>query len=441
MSENTIDSSNNIGDVQDTSRETDMKEFKKLQKRLNHESIRHQFKKKVVGGLDEEDVTKYIEYIEGRLRQLEQNYKRATDNIYVLKNRVNAESEEKYRLEEDIRETKEELETYKFECGQKDSKINLLNGQRTSENEALKAQVEQMTGTKTELERQLGELSIKFRQTKESAQKSEEERQSLEQLLLEAKSKNEQIKEHAKALENDNFIIKERLSVLEEDKNNFDAVKEENDRMAKDIGEFEELLNQSDLELEQLRQDKDIFEKDNTLMKAKIIELENKVSAKDYKIDEVNRVCQDIKQELEIEKSCSEKLNMDLVIFKQKIISLEQTIGEKLEELEEQKISKERIEQELALEKSKLLGYRINGFKEELSDMYKKIEALEEEASQSIESNIYYHQQLEIQQKRADKAENDLVSFMKLLTGAKDKFYSERNPFGDQISQLVETEK
>ena len=365
MSENTIDSSNVIVDSPDTDRETDVKELNKLQKGLNNEPTRPQFKKKLVGGLDEEEVTKYIEYIEGRLKQLEQNNRRATENLYILKNRINTELEEKNKLKEALR------------------------------------------------------------QTIESAQKFEEEQQALEQFLLEAKLKNEQSKE----LENE----------LED--NNNSAVKEENDRLAEDIEKLKEILNQSDLELEQLRQDKDILEKDNTLMKAKTIELENKLSAKDYKINEVNRVCQDIKQELEIEKSCSEKSNMDLLIFKQKIISLEQTIGEKLEELEDQRISKERIEQELALEKSKMLGYRINGFKEELSDMYKKIEALEEEASQSIESNIYFHQQLEIQQNRADKAENDLESFMNLLTGAKEKFYSERNPFGDQISQLVETEK
>ena len=50
--------------------ETDMNEFKKLQQRLNHEAIRHQFKKKVVGGLDEEDVTKYIEDLEGKIKEL-----------------------------------------------------------------------------------------------------------------------------------------------------------------------------------------------------------------------------------------------------------------------------------------------------------------------------------------------------------------------------------
>lgn len=379
--------------------ETDMKEFKKLQQRLNHESIRHQFKKKVVGGLDEEDVTKYIEDIEGKLKQLEQNYKKATDDIYILRNKFNAELEEKYKLEENIREIKQDLNSYIFECKQKDFAINALKEQYNSENMALKNQVQLMAEEKTELKKNIEEININYDK------------------------------------------LKENVWVLEEENNNVAAIQAENNKMTEEIEAFEELLNQSGAELEQMRKNAEEFGKENTVMKAKIIELENKLSAKDYKVNEINRVCQDLKQELEIEKSCSEKLNMDLVIFKQKIISLEETINEKLEELEEQKKQKEKIEQELVSEKSKLLSYRINGFKEEFSDMYKKIESLEEEANQSIQSSNYLRQQLAIQQNRADKAENDLASFMRLLTGAKDKFYSERNPFGDQITQLVETEK
>lgn len=379
--------------------EADMKEFKKLQQRLNHESIRHQFKKKVVGGLDEEDVTKYIEDIEGKFKQLEQNYKKSTDDLYILRNKLNTELEEKYKLEESIREIKQDLNSYIFECKQKDYTINALNEQYNSENTTLKNQVQLMSEEKTELKEHLEELNINYEQ------------------------------------------LKEKIWALEEENNNVAAIQAENNKMAEEIAAFEELLNQSGVELEHLRKNAEEFGKENTVMKAKIIELENKLSAKDYKINELNRVCQDLKQELEIEKSCSEKLNMDLVIFKQKIISLEETINEKLEELEEQRKLKEKIEQELASEKSKLLSYRINGFKEEFSDIYKKIESLEEEADQSIQSCSYFQQQLTIQQNRADKAENDLASFMKLLTGAKDKFYSERNPFGDQITQLVETEK
>jgi DNA repair exonuclease SbcCD ATPase subunit len=378
--------------------EENMNELKKLKQRLNHESIRHQFRTKVVGGLNEEDVTKYIEDLEGKFKQLEKNYKKATDDIYIIRNKLNMELEEKYKLEEDIKEMEQELSVYKYECKQKDMTINSLSEQSNSENEILKSQARQFAQEKTEIERQLEELNIKYEQSKE-------------------------------------YVAK-----LEEENNGVAAIQEENRKMADEIEAFEELLNQSSIELEHLRMSAEESEKENTVMKAKIIDLENKLSAKDYKINEINRVCQDLKQELEIEKSCGEKLNMDLVIFKQKIVSLEETINEKLEELDEQTKSKEKIEQELAMEKSKVLSYRINGFKEEFEEMYKKIEKLEEEANESIQSSTYLQQQLAIHQNRADKAESDLASFIKLLSGAKDKFYNDRNPFGDQFTQLVETE-
>ena len=388
----------NIAANEEINMEENMNELKKLKQRLNHESIRHQFRTKVVGGLNEEDVTKYIEDLEGKFKQLEKNYKKATDDIYIIRNKLNMELEEKYKLEEDIKEMEQELSVYKYECKQKDMTINSLSEQSNSENEILKSQARQFAQEKTEIERQLEELNIKYEQSKE-------------------------------------YVAK-----LEEENNGVAAIQEENRKMADEIEAFEELLNQSSIELEHLRMSAEESEKENTVMKAKIIDLENKLSAKDYKINEINRVCQDLKQELEIEKSCGEKLNMDLVIFKQKIVSLEETINEKLEELDEQTKSKEKIEQELAMEKSKVLSYRINGFKEEFEEMYKKIEKLEEEANESIQSSTYLQQQLAIHQNRADKAESDLASFIKLLSGAKDKFYNDRNPFGDQFTQLVETE-
>lgn len=421
--------------------ENNMEEFKKLQQRLNHESIRHQFKKKVVGGLDEGDVTKYIEDIEGKFKQLEQSYKKATDDIYVLRTKLTGELEEKYKLEENNKKIKQDLDTYIFECKQKDLTINSINEQYNSENEILKSQVLQMTEEKIELEKRVDELNIKFEQIKETAAKSEEERQSLAQSLLESESINEKIKEHTIQLESDNYIIQKKLSIIEEENYNVAEIEEENKKMTEEIKTFEELLNQSSVELEQLRLSSDEFGKENTAMKAKITELENKLSSKDYKINEINRVCTDLKQELEIEKSCSEKLNMDLVIFKQKIISLEGTINENLEELDMQKKSREKIEQELAVEKSKMLNYKVNGYKEELSDIFKKIEILEEEAGKNLQSSAYLYEQLAIQQSRAEKAESDLAAFVKLLSGAQDKFYSERNYLGDQFTQLVEIQK
>lgn len=560
------------------SAETDMKEFKKLQQRLNHEAIRHQFKKKVVGGLDEEDVTKYIEDLEGKFKKLEQECKKATDETYALRIKLNKELEEKDSLLTNIDELKSDLNDYMVKYAQKDMAINILNEKFTADSQALNNEIKQIQEEKNqlshkldesrseleqireyaikfenennilknridllekentqigllrndnarleeeqrELTRQINDYSIEIEQLKdhvtkyinenvamkskltemeienlqlseqrndlikqindsratieelmdkstrlenenismksiieslekdneqipllkEQIIKSEEELRALNELLIESDEEMQHMKEYMAVFENEESTLKAKIAELEEENLQIAELKESNVQMVEEIKAFEELLSQSSMEFEQLKEQTANIEIENKELAAKISELENVASSKDYKINEINRVCQDLKQQLEIEKSCSDKLNMDLVIFKQKIKSLEETINEKLAELEEQKLEKERIEQELSMEKSKLLSYKVNGFKEELSELYKKIENLQEEANQSLKSSSFLYQQLTIQQNRADKAESDLAAFMQILAGAKDKFYSERNPLGDQFKQLVET--
>ena len=557
--------------------QTDMHEFKKLQQRLNHEAIRHQFKKKVVGGLDEDDVTKYIEDIEAKFKKLEQEYKNATDETYAVKIKLNKELEERDSLLTKIDELKSDLNDYIVKHNKQETEINLLNEKNKSERDLLKNQIqiisnernqlkelleksteeiEQLKGITTKFENENAQLknksveleyentqipqllnekkqlseetralnlkisdySIEIEKLKEhmakyindnaviksklsgieientqlsehrnelikqmsdskaaheqlldktarledennalksklyeaekdkelilqlenELTKSGEEISSLNELLIESDKEIRQMKEYVAEFENEENILKSKISELTEENQQIPELKQANNKMAEDIKAFEELLSQSEVEFEQLR---DSLERTNSLninMEAKISELENSIQAKDYKISEINRVCQDLKQQLEIEQSCSEKLNMDLVIFKQKIISLEETITEKLVELEQTRKTKEKAEQELSMEKARVLNYRVNGFKDELSEVLSKLEHLQEEARQNLNSSTFLQQQLTIQQNRADKAENDLQAFMKILTGAKDKFYSERNPFGDQFKQLVE---
>ena len=167
--------------------DTDMKEFKKLQQRLNHEAIRHQFKKKVVGGLDEEDVTKYIEDLEGKFKKLEQEFKKAIDETYSLRIRLNKELEEKDSLLTNIDEFKQDLNDYMVKCTQKDMTIKSINEKHNAENVLLNNEIKQIQQEKNELKYKLNESRIEI----------------------------EQIKEYAVKFENDNNILKNRVSILE----------------------------------------------------------------------------------------------------------------------------------------------------------------------------------------------------------------------------------
>jgi cell division septum initiation protein DivIVA len=75
-----------------------MDDFKKLQQRINHDSIQYQFRSKLIGGLNQDDVTEYIEFIESKFHKLEDENKRELEEIFSLRTKLSNEIEEKNNL-------------------------------------------------------------------------------------------------------------------------------------------------------------------------------------------------------------------------------------------------------------------------------------------------------------------------------------------------------
>lgn len=449
--------------------EADLSEFKKLQKRLNHESIKHQFRTKAFGGLHEEDVTKYIESLEETFKKLEQENKKSLDEIYTLRTRLNSELQEKDSLLNDLDETKQYLNSYIEKYNQKESDMNLLIENNDSCNVLMKNEIQQLKEEKAELENLLNESRMEFNEIKEyvlnfddentilkaqlsdltleNAQieelrneilKLKEEKRNLNEAVTASNIEIEQIKQCSTKLENDNILMQSKLKELSEENKQIAELKNEKDKMSEELKLFEELLNQSSLEFEQIKNNAEKLEIENTHIKDVLTELQKDISSKDIKLNEVNRICMDLKHQLDIEKSSNEKLNMDVAIFKQKITNLQDTINENLQELDEQKKINEKTELELNKERTTNLSYKINGFKEEFSEMYKKIDNLEYEANQYLKSSSILQKQLAKEQNRADKAENELATFMNMLSGVKDKFISGQNPYENEVAELAE---
>lgn len=449
--------------------EADMNELKKLQQRLNHESIRYQFRTKLVGGLNEEDVTEYIEDLENKLKRLEQNNKKSSDEIYSLKTKLNTELELRDSLQIELDEAKQNLITAIVEFKQKQMDYKSLNENYNTENEQLKNEIRKAVGDKKTLENlitatnlekekikqsasklkdeinnleirisEMTEENIQYNESKNENKQITEELKTVEKLLNQSKTENKQLKEISAKLENENNQMKIRMSELTDENINIDILKNENKKMTEEIMAYEELLNQTSIEYDQIMINANKFENENKLLNDKISELEKSISAKDYKINEINGVCTKLKEQLEIEKSCSEKLNTDSVLLKQKINSLQQIINEKLKELDEQKKINDNAVLELNMEKNEVLNYKINGFKEEFGNIYEKMESLEYEAKQSSNLIAMLKQQLSVQNNRAEKAEEDLTKLIKLLSEVEDKFYSKRDIFGDEFIQQIE---
>ncbi len=442
----------------------DLSEFKKLQKRLNYEGIRQQFRTKVVGGLNEEDVTNYILTLEEKLKKLELDNKKATDEIFTLKSKLHAELESKDSLLTNLDELKKDLNTYIVQCSQKEAAIESLREKNNLENVLMKSEIHQMSESKKELEKKLNESFVEIdeiktkltdlehinEELKQINSRATEEKEELEKQLnnscndinyisdniVKFENENQQLKNRVTELENNNNSLIARLSQLTEESKQVSLLNEEKIKITEEIKAYEELLNQSIVKYDQLKEYTDRYENENINLRERLVEIENSVLAKDHKISEINGVCMNLKHQLEIEKSCSEKTNMDLVIFKQKIISLQDTINLNLEELDEQKKKAQKAEIELNLEKAKVVSYKINGFRDEFADIYEKIANLEFEAKQYLESSTLLQQQLTIQKNRADKAEYDLGAYMDMLSGVKEKFYNEKINLDEEFEKI-----
>lgn len=462
-----VNITNNTGN-----KEADMKELKKLQQRLNHEAIRYQFRTKLVGGLNEEDVTKYIEDLEDKLKKIEQDYKKSSDEIYSLKTKLCTELEQKDNIQADLDKAKQNLVTSIVEFKQKQMEYKSLNEKYNCENLKLKNEIQQMTEEHKTLENivakinkekellkhmvakaeednkiismkvsELEEEQIYYDNIKNQNKKITHELKEIEILLSQSTIECEQLKKISEKLSDENNLLQIRIAEMTEENIHIHEIKNENIQMYQEIKAYEELFSQTSIEYEQLQANANKLQKENIQLNQKVYDLKDSIAAKDYKINELNKVCTELNEQVKIEKSNSEKLNMESILLKQKNNSLQETINEKLKELDEQKRINEDTALELSIEKAESLNYKINGFKDEFASIYIKMESLELEAKQSSKLNSILKQQLAIQQNRAEKAESDIAKIIELLSQIEDKFYNKRDILGDEFIQLIEKQK
>ena len=442
---------------------TGMDELKDLQRRVNHESIKYQFRPKLIGGLNEEDVSQYIEHIEDKFRKLEQENKKYVDENYALKKKFEMQNEEFRNLQDSMDSAKHKLNFYITECKNKDIIIKTLNDTNNSENIKLQNIIMQMTEEREEFEGQLTESRQQISNSNEysavledniNSMKvrisglEEENLMNVQQLQNEinqiAKERNELVseldktKKYAASLVGSSNAMKVRMKELEKENINTVQLKNEINQMSEARKELETLLSNSVSEFDETKKYVAVLTESNNVMKEKIEELEKNIISGKTEKEELSKACGELQQQLEIEKAKSEKQSMFLEMSKQKITSLESTISASISELDEQRKISEKAEQELKLEKAKVSSNKLNGFKEELDSIYKKIEILEDEAEQHVNNINELQQHLSAEQSRASKAENNLELYTKLVYSLKEKLSNEQNMLETQLRHLLE---
>jgi chromosome segregation ATPase len=410
-----------------------MDDLKELQQRLNYESIKHQFRPKLIGGLNEDDVSQYIEYIEDKFHKLEQENKKYMDLNYNLKKQLEVQIEENMSLQENMDDANQRINIYIAESKNKDALVKSMNDNFSLEKEAFQNEILKMKESREELENMLSEARITIAESEDYKIRLEENNDRLKSRINSLEKENEKIE-----------VLMEDISILTEEKAELEKMLSEVSLKIDQINEYETRQQElecklKDLEpkLEQSREYAAKLEENNMVMTAKLAELENKTKSMEDSNAQIDKLCQELKSQLEAEKTKNEKQIMYLEMSKQKITSLEATVKESMTELEEQRKISDRSEQELQLEKAKASSNKINGFKEELESIYRKIEILEDEAAQHVMNINELQQQLSLEQVRANKAENNLTAYSKLVSDFKDKFEKEQNMLEAQYRNFL----
>lgn len=162
------------------------------------------------------------------------------------------------------------------------------------------------------------------------------------------------------------------------------------------------------------------FEEENNFLRLKIAELEKRAQSND------------MFEELQ-----------------QKNAELEEAVAEKTSELEDQQRIIEDAAQQLNIERSRVLSNEITGFKDEVGSIYKKIETIADaqmkinnelqlKLDEQVTANSELLQQLEMEQLRAFKAEDDKRSLIRCISELKDSLFSEQNLLEIQLNQISE---
>jgi chromosome segregation ATPase len=162
------------------------------------------------------------------------------------------------------------------------------------------------------------------------------------------------------------------------------------------------------------------FEEENNFLRLKIAELEKRAPSSD------------MFEELQ-----------------QKNAELEEAVAEKTSELEDQQRIIEDAAQQLNIERSRVLSNEITGFKDEVGSIYKKIETIADaqlkinnelqlKLDEQVKANSELLQQLEMEQLRAVKAEDDKRLLITCISELKDSLFSEQNLLEIQLNQISE---
>jgi chromosome segregation ATPase len=150
-----------IGEGTNMSILSGMSDINNMQLKLNQESVRNQFKPKMIGGTEMSGQASENTY---KVEENSKNDNRDISNeIISIRKRLKEETEEKKRLQADMDEVLKELNSYIAECNNKDLIIKTMGEKQSSQNIKLQNEIHSIEEEKKNTEKQLAEYNIKIK--------------------------------------------------------------------------------------------------------------------------------------------------------------------------------------------------------------------------------------------------------------------------------------
>jgi chromosome segregation ATPase len=178
-----------------------MHNFLHLRSKFDQEEMNANFRLKLIGGLNEEDVKKYIGAMESKFQQIEQELRREISVLTSARNKL-----------------QRELEVCK-NANYEEKKILLENLEKA----------------KNDLSASVNEINPDTAQLQNEIQQIAEERKELEKYLSDARLEIEHLKESRAGVEQENQILKSKIVDLEKESSSTIVQEDEIDKAFQDL--------------------------------------------------------------------------------------------------------------------------------------------------------------------------------------------------------------
>ena len=382
-----------------------------IRNKVREDAIKSDFKRKLIGGINEEDVANYInmmrlqsDYAETELRERIDELTSSRDVIkHEFDSYLEDAEEEKKRLIEELKETKESLGHYISLSKTKDT---LLADAEENYNEEMQ------------------QLNTSFSHVSS-------ERDALKDQLNDTKKELDDLKAYISEVDSERRFYKAKIHELENEI--ADNIKKFNER-SDNVKELEQQLEQQKLSNNTMNKEIEMLRHNQKRLEESLEQSQKSVEENWYarelaleQLEEVKRQASNRNEAVENLTSTIGKLESQLKGSQR--IALEH---DKVRATIEEQLRREHMNIVKMLDENKELHSKTLEFSDELNIVYQELESVKEQ----VKMNFELHQQLELERLKSEKVEKEMNEFLKSVSELKSKIHSNQYQLDGQFKNI-----